>query len=190
MLRPYVIHSCFDQNKILAYVEPLLSSPLTKNEFTEIWTQAAKALGQVRPKNCRCRYRVSAREGEILVEYGVASYLVTEWRYNEEKKMFFPAPNPNLVWGGQQAENLGLVRSSLAAKTPRVQTIEKAHMERAFIDGKKEDLDRIEEWGELSRGVIAALTKGYWPEPFDPFKGLPVVTRWENQRTKYANKRH
>jgi hypothetical protein len=82
----------------------------------------------------------------------------------------------NLVWGGKQAEDLGLVRSSLAQKTPRVMTIEKANIQRAYIDKNEEEIKRIEIWGELARELIGELTSTYWPEPFDPFKECPVLS--------------
>ena len=174
--RPSLCHQCFDQNRVYTFVEPFLSAQITKADLVKLWNDAAKVLGQVRPKTCRCSYRVSTAEADHLVQHGLASYLITEWRYNEDKKVFFPAPNPNLVWGGKQAEELGLVRSSLAQKTPRVQTIEKAHIERGIVDGNQEDLDRIEEWGRLQKKVWDILTVTYWPEPFDPFRGCPVLS--------------
>lgn len=175
-LRPSLCHSCFDQNRIMVFVQPFLSAQLTKDELVKLWHDAAAVLGQVRKKNCRCSYRVTTLEADHLVQHGLASYLITDWRYNEEKHVFFPAPNPNLVWGGKQAEELGLVRSSLAQKTPRVMTIEKANLERAYLDERQDEIDRIEIWGEMAREVIHKLTSTYWPEPFDPFKGYPVIS--------------
>lgn len=175
-LRVSLCHSCFDQNKVSTFIAPWLSdSHLSKEDFNSLWKQAAESLGEVRKVNCRCSYRITSAEAEILVKHGIADYLITEWRFNEEKKKFFPAPNPNLVWGGKQAEDLGLVRSSKAMKTPRVMTIEKANLQRAYLDGNQDEIDRIEVWGELAREVIFDLTATYWPEPFDPFKGQPVL---------------
>jgi len=184
-LRPSLIHSCHDQQKVFSFMEPFLSAAISKQDLMELWDQAAVQLGETRPKNCRCSYRVSLVDAEKLVKNGIADYLIIDWRYNEEKKTFFPAPNNNLVWGGKQAEDLGLVKSSYAAKTPRVQTIEKAHIERAYVDGKQPDIDRIEEWGRLSHEVVADLTTDYWPEINDPFRGRPVILLigWD-QRTK------
>jgi len=175
-LRPSLCHSCFDQNRIYTFVEPFLSAKLTKEDLAKLWGDAAVVLGQVRKKNCRCSYRVTTLEADHLVKHGLASYLITDWRFNEEKKVFFPAPNPNLVWGGKQAEESGLVRSSLAQKTPRVMTIEKANMERAYLDEREDEVARIEIWGEMAREVVRKLTKTYWPEVFDPFKGCPVLS--------------
>jgi len=176
-IRPSLTHSCFDQNKILAFVQPWIEDGhLTKEDFNKLWKDAAKVLGETRKPNCRCSYRVTTEEAEILVKHGIADYLITEWRFNEEKKRFFPAPNPNLVWGGKQAEDLGLVRSSKAQKTPRVMTLERPNLERAYVDGRQDEIDRIEIWGELARGVVNELITTYWPEPHDPFKGQPVIS--------------
>ena len=162
-------------------MEPFLYTEVTKKQFVAMWAEAAKQLGEMRPEKCRCSYRVTTAEAELLVKNGIANWLITDWRYNEEKKVFFPLEGPNLVWGGKQAEDLGLVRSSLAAKTPRVQTIEKAHIERSYVgtaahpNGDPEERARIEYWGELSRQVIQELTTEYVGEIFDPFMGCPVL---------------
>lgn len=175
-LRPALTHQCFDQNRIWQFMEPFLHADVSKKQFVAMWAEAAKQLGEIRPEKCRCSYRVTTVEAEALVKNGIADYLITDWRYNEEKKVFFPIEGPNLVWGGKQAENLGLVRSSLAAKTPRVMTIEKANLERAYVDGRQDEIDRIEIWGELARGVLESLTTEYVGEIFDPFKGCPVLS--------------
>lgn len=180
-LRTALCHQCFDQNRLYAFMADFLNADvavpaLTLQDFTEMWHQAAKSLGEVRPERCRCSFRVTKEEAEALIANGIAQPLITEWRFNAEKRVFFPAPNPNLVWGGKQAEDLGLVRAAFAAKTPRVQTIEKAHIERAYIDGKQEDVERIEEWGRLARQVLELVTVEYVGEPRDPFKGCPVLS--------------
>jgi len=176
-LKPSLVHSCHDQARVLAFIEPLLSAPsLTKEDIIQIWAEASIRLGETRPEKCRCSYRVTSAEAEILVKNGIANYLITEWRYNEERKTYFPAPNANLVWGGKQAEDLGLIRASYAAKTPRVQTVEKAHMERAYLDGRQDEIDRIEVWGEMQREVWSELTCNY-PDGWEcPFRGRAVLT--------------
>ena len=188
-LRPNLIHSCFDQNRILAYVDQWMTDGhLTKEEFTKLWKDAAKVLGETRKPNCRCSYRVTTEEAEILVKHGIADYLITEWRFNEEKKRFFPAPNPNLVWGGKQAEDLGLVRSSKAQKTPRVMTIEKANIERAYLDDNEEEQIRIKEWLKSAQKVVDTLTTEYTGELLDPTEGKPVISvpfGWD-PRTRYT----
>jgi len=187
-LRPSLVHACTDQQKVLRFVQPWLEDGhLTKEDFNKLWKDAAKVLGETRKPNCRCSYRVTTDEAEILVKHGIADYLITEWRFNEEKKRFFPAPNPNLVWGGKQAEDLGLVRSSKAQKTPRVMTIEKANIQRAYLDGQQDEIDRIEIWGDLARGVIRDLTVTV-EHIHDPTEGKPVISvpfGWD-PRTRYT----
>lgn len=177
-LRPSLVHSCHDQQKVFSFMQPFLSADITKKDLMELWDQAAAQLGEVRPKNCRCSYRVTVADAEKLIKNGIADYLITDWRYNEEKKTFFPAPNLNLVWGGKQAEELGLVKSSYAAKTPRVMTIEKANMERAYLDKHQDEIDRIEVWGQLQREVWASITNVYpdfWEDPFIGRAVLPLI---------------
>jgi len=187
-LRPALVHSCHDQNKVFQFMEPFLSIVPDKKQLMELWDQAAEQLGEVRPKNCRCSYRVSLQEAELLVKNGIADYLIIDWRYNEEKKTFFPAPNNNLVWGGKQAEDLGLIKASYAAKTPRVMTIEKANIERAYVDNKKDEIERIEEWGRLQHLLWCELTTVYpdfWECPFRGRAMLPLIGF--DQRTKSKN---
>jgi hypothetical protein len=174
-IRPCVVHQCFDQNKVFQFMEPFLSLTITKKELMDLWDQAATHLGETRPATCRCSYRATSAEAELLVKNGIANYLITDWRYNEDKKTFFPAPNLNLVWGGKQAEDLGLIKASYAAKTPRVMTIEKANLERAYLDERQDEIDRIEAWGDLQHEVWARLTV-FYPDLWEcPFRGRAVL---------------
>jgi hypothetical protein len=47
--------------------------------------------------------------------------------------------------------------SALAQKTPRSATIEKGHMQRAYLDQQKEAAERIEEYGRLNRDFLVSL---------------------------------
>lgn len=47
--------------------------------------------------------------------------------------------------------------SALAQKTPRSATIEKGHMQRAYLDQQKEAAERIEEYGRLNRDFLVRL---------------------------------
>lgn len=51
--------------------------------------------------------------------------------------------------------------SALAKKTPRVATIEKAHIERAYIYNYKEDQERIEDYGRLTAEARKELIVPY-----------------------------
>lgn len=70
-----------------------------------------ESLDKLRPKKCRCKWWVSTQVATQLVADGVAS-----WEIKFE--------------GGFQTYGNDIVLSGRAGKTPRAQTIEKAHMER------------------------------------------------------------
>jgi hypothetical protein len=152
-LRPILIHACFDQRA-----------------------------GNPRPVKCKCRYRISSEQAEEYVKQGLASYLIVGWR-KDSAGTSIPVEGPNLVWGGKletKDEELETVRSVLALKTPRVMTIEKSNIERAYV-GTKEfpkgsplEQERINEWGRLAQEVISDLTVEYAPDFVDPFEGKPV----------------
>ena len=152
-LRPSLVHHCHSQN-----------------------------LNEPKPAKCRCRYRVTLDQAKKLVEEGLASWLIVDWK-KDSAGASIPVTSWNLVWGSKHEdkdEELEAVRSAFALKTPRVQTIEKAHIERAFI-GTKEfpkgspiEIERINEWGRLAQEVISDLTVEYAPDFVDPFEGKPV----------------
>jgi len=73
-----------------------------------------------------------------------------------------------------------VVRIAKALRTPRVEMIEKAHMERAYVDMREEDIDRIEIFGEMQVEVWETLFGAY---RYDPFEGHPVLTFGGDQRT-------
>jgi hypothetical protein len=54
--------------------------------------------------------------------------------------------------------------SALAKKTPRVATIEKAHIERAYIYNYKEDQERIEDYGRLTLEARKELVVPFFPD--------------------------
>jgi hypothetical protein len=86
--------------------------------------------------------------------------------------------NPCARCGGSgevPAQTWDLVRSVRAHKTPRVMTIEKANIERWLFDGNEEEGLRIEAWDELTQEIRFEILRTYWPEPDDPFRGLPVL---------------
>lgn len=74
-----------------------------------------------------------------------------------------------------------IVMSVIAPKTPRVMTIEKANIERAYNVGHVETQDedevaRIEAWDEMTQDVRRSVIVTYWPDVYDPFEGKPVVS--------------
>ena len=78
----------------------------------------------------------------------------------------------NLVWGRMSEQDEEVLHGAYAKQTPRVQTIEKAHIERAYVNQYPEDVARIEEWGRLAQELIVSLIV---PARSDPFEGRAVV---------------
>lgn len=146
-------------------------SPGATLKFRPVLVHACfdQRLGQLRPPTCRCRYRISVDEANEHVAQGRADWVIVDWRNG------FPVEGSNLVWGARpekQREKDEKLSSAYALKTPRVHTLEKADLERAYVNGKQDDLDRIQAWGELAREVIAELTKPW--DGHDPFEGRAV----------------
>lgn len=197
-LRPYLVHHCFSQH-----------------------------LGEPRPEHCRCVYRVSKEDRDMLIAEGLAEKLVEniptdrirEYTCplcgNDKKfvrsclncdkkgrlfeKIVVQNISENVVVTvsspAEAGEILGTVRDSRALKTPRVATLERPQIERAYLPLEKVcgqwgykkqrpmDVDRIEEWGVLAQQVIDAMTTAYWPELTDHFKGRAVLMMVGDQRT-------
>lgn len=164
-LRPSLVHSCFSQN-----------------------------LSEIKKPNCRCKYRVTLEQAKQLVEEGLASWLIVDWKKGADGQSV-PVTSWNLVWGSKQEEEPGVsVRSALAMKTPRVQTIERPHIERSTdslmrVDGKwvyengktPEDKERIEQWGILAQGVISDLIVPFIPDPYGA--GRPILVNFNDDRS-------
>lgn len=127
-----------------------------------------QSIGVPRPAKCRCRYRISLEDAREYVQQGKASWLIVDY------KNTVPVESWNLVWGRtQEAGEETETRGAFAKQTPRVQTIERAHMERAYVDGKKADIERINAWGELQHEVWTKLTVDFIPNPWG--EGRPLV---------------
>jgi hypothetical protein len=108
---------------------------------------------QRRPENCRCKFRVSRDEANYWMGEGVIQHMIVGWTLLGEK------PSPTY------SENV-FCFTNRASKTPRVMTVEKANIERAYIDGQESEIERIEVWGELAQEVWTALIVPYRPDPF------------------------
>lgn len=125
-------------------------------------------LGELRPKTCRCRYLITWEEANEYVAEGKADWIIVGW------KKGFPIEGRNLVWGARPEETQGneKISSAYAKKTPRVHTIEKADMERAYVNQYREDQERIETYGQLSIEVVQEMIAP-WRE--DPFAGRALL---------------
>lgn len=106
---------------------------------------------------------MSRDQASELVKTGYASWVID---FTGE----VPIPTWDIVLDPNQQTTKDVadtVRSPYAAKTPRVKTVEKADIERAYIDEKILDIERIEEWGRLAREVIFDITIPWAADPFE-----------------------
>lgn len=125
-----------------------------------------QSIGDLRPSKCRCRYRISLERAKEFVKQGKAQWLIVDY------KNTVPVESWNLVWGRAPDEDEKETSGSYSKMTPRVETIEKTHMERAYVDGKKADIARINIWGQMSQEMLLSMIV---PERYDPFKGEPIL---------------
>lgn len=136
-------------------------------------------LGDPRPEKCNCRYRISWDDALEYVQQGKADWIIVGW------KRGFPKLGTNLVWGARPEKNRDKdekLSSAYALKCPRVHTVEKADIERAYVNQYQQDIDRIEAWGQLSVEVIQELISEWRG---DPFAGRAVCYMPDlDQRTK------
>ena len=165
MKLPSVVHSCFSQH-----------------------------LNEKKPKKCRCRKRISLAEATSQVEKGFAEWLIFSTTLitgketcpvcladklmkgcqcckstGEVEKTYPVRTHTNdivLVSGGSPNEDGSLTYRSVKAKqTPRVATLERSHIEKAYIDGNQEEIERIEIYGLMI--LEARIEMGIKPEPAD-----------------------
>src|ERR1700674_1691265 len=172
-----------------------------------------QSLNESRPKKkCKCRKKVSISEATRLVEQGTAQWLILD-RYTVIDKEVCPICSGGSLKKGcqncggsgkietqNQVEVLGndivlataasqeknrppVYRSVLALKTPRVATVERSHIEKAYLDGNKDEADRIEAYGMMI--LEARIEMGIGVEPPDnPETG--TGRRYDYGRTPFA----
>lgn len=97
-------------------------------------------LSEQKPNKCQCRMWVTRDQAEDMVCSGLARYVV---RYERSKPY-------------EDDRQICLVGK--AKKTPRCATIEKTHMERAYLDGDLEDQARVNAYGMLT--LLARIQVG------------------------------
>lgn len=151
-------------------------------------------LGEQKPKRCRCRKKLSLAEATKQVERGFAQWLILSRTFTTVKEICIICANEKFKKNCQNCKGAGEVeksyphdvlgidivlvttgalnddgvlvyRSVKSKQTPRVATIEKAHIYRAYVDGDKEEQERIEVYGELI--LQARIDMGIKPEPAD-----------------------
>lgn len=139
------------------------------------------------PKKCRCRQFVSASEAATEVALGLAQYVIASEKIVEiDEACPICTADEALVKFCQACKNTGLVkvsrtviilgtdiirtvsldgnRNTLTTQVKKSPTIEKAHIERAYVDGNKVEQLRIEAYGASARDFINDLIVGLEPE--------------------------
>lgn len=150
-------------------------------------------LNENKPRRCRCRQKMSLAEATRQVEKGFAQWVILSQTLTKVKEPC-PICNESIQKGCQNCQGTGEVERThpynvlgtdivlvtagsadgegrvvykpvKALKTPRVATIEKAHIYRAYVDGDKEEAERIEAYGLMT--LEARIEMGIKPEPAD-----------------------
>ena len=141
---------------------------------------------------CNCRMIITISEATQLVKRGEAKWIVKtrtrgvrdvpcslckgdlevkncakcEGTGKQEESYVEDIPGTDIVYTTSTPEDIEekKKRKWLAPKTPRVATIEKAHIERAYVYGNKDAAERINEYGRMDKEMLAGLIVGYEPE--------------------------
>lgn len=151
-------------------------------------------LGEQKPRRCRCRKRISLLDATKMVEKGFAQWVILSRNLIKTIEICPICQNDALKKGCQNCKGTGEVervypndilgtdivlvtagspdsegktvyRPVKSLKTPRVATIERSHIEKAYLDGNKEEQDRIEAYGLMT--LEARIEMGIKPEPAD-----------------------
>lgn len=128
-------------------------------------------LGEPRPIGCKCREYVSVEEAENRIKKGAARWVVG-----------YDRPKP--YEDGSQICMTGRTK-----KTPRGATIEKAHIERAYVDGDAEEQRRIETYGLLTLLTRLSCGKTLKRHEIEPPGretdwGRPILTFFNDDRVR------
>lgn len=103
-------------------------------------------IGDPLPSICACRRFITLHQAKRWVACGLADWVSVGKRTFHDKIC---------IIGGS------------ALRTPRGATIDRTHIERAFVQGKLEEVARIEAYGEINKEAIRALTVFVDPIKFD-----------------------
>lgn len=143
-----------------------------ENNLVTVHTCFSIEMGDPFPDVCACRRKIKLQHAKRWVAGGIAEWVSVGRKTTHDKIC---------VIGGS------------ALRTPRVATIEKAHIERAYgvgCGGDIEEAARIEAYGEINREALRSLTVYKDPVEFDEAKkkdwGTPVLYSVTNDRTDYA----
>jgi hypothetical protein len=102
-----------------------------------------------KPESCACKKYITFRQAKEHVAHGDAEWLIIH--------------KPNVKPYNSDRELV----SCVAAKTPRVMTVEVNNIFYAYVYGNAEAQARITAYGELCRESIAALSREFVPDPFE-----------------------
>ena len=156
-------------------------------------------LNEPKPKRCRCRKKLTLADATRQVEKGVAQWIIIGQTVVKVKETCRICVNDVLKKGCQNCAGTGEIErehvhvvhgtdivlvttGSLddegymvhkpvkALKTPRVATIEEEHITRAYVNGYKEEQERIEEYGLMTLEARIDMPIGIEP-PDDPKTG-------------------
>ncbi len=150
-------------------------------------------LGETKPETCSCRKRIKLTEAAEMVAAGFAQWLIISQitltgkeicpiclndkvkkncqhcaGAGEIEKSYPISTLSNdivLVSVGTEHDGRMIYRSVLAKQTPRVATIEKAHIERAYVQNNADEQERIEAYGLMT--LEARIEMGINAEPDD-----------------------
>jgi hypothetical protein len=162
-IKKVLAHTCFQLGRGLAKDQPLS------------------------PKKCRCRQYVSVTEAAAEVALGLAQYVVAVEKVITTEEVcrvcanLDPYKKSCVACSGSGItvhKNVELVRGEdiirtvsadgkdnvTTSKVKKSPTIEKAHIERAYINNLQAEQLRIEAYGALNADSINALITGYEPE--------------------------
>jgi hypothetical protein len=163
-IKKVLAHTCFQRGKGLAKDAPLS------------------------PKKCRCRQYVSVAEAEAEIKLGLAQHVVASEKTVEYSEACpICTADEVLIKFCDMCKNTGLVKvkrivpilgadiirtvshdgkkNTLTTQVKKSPTIEKAHIERAYVDGNEIEQLRIEIYGASIKDFIQSLVVG--EEPVD-----------------------
>ena len=139
------------------------------------------------PKKCRCREFISKEQAATEVALGVAQYVnivdkvveiedacptcgaIDPYRKNCTQCSGSGrtiVKRPIIVRGEDIIRTVSLdgKRNTKTTQVKKSPTIEKAHIERSYVSGNKDEQQRIEYYGQSQREFIESLISGYEPE--------------------------
>ena len=164
-------------------------------------------------KKCKCREEVSPSHAKQLVELGAAEWVVIRRDPVDLKRICSMCLNDDLlkkscsncnktgeitvtIFSPVRSNDIVIVttgsgepghevfRSAMAKQTPRVATIEYAHILRAYVNEYPEDQERIEVYGEMNKEFLESLIVPFIP---DPWEGRAVFTFGVDERSQNSN---